>query len=68
MLKRDDDSAAAATAEQAPPTTPQVPITTPPVDTSAQAGYGAYSSWYQVGLSLLLNCWLNICRLQITLI
>ncbi|XP_037531735.1 pre-mRNA-processing factor 39 [Nematolebias whitei] len=51
MLKSDDD-AAAATSEQAPPTTPQVPITTPPpsmvgTDTSAQAGYGAYSSWYQ---------------------
>ncbi|XP_017263738.1 pre-mRNA-processing factor 39 isoform X2 [Kryptolebias marmoratus] len=51
MMKSDDGSSAAAS-EQAPPAMPHVPITTPPpsmvgADASAQAGYGAYSSWYQ---------------------
>ncbi|KAM4732275.1 pre-mRNA-processing factor 39 isoform 2-T2 [Anableps anableps] len=48
MSKTDDDSSAAVSASNAS----HVPITTPPppvmaTDPSAQAGYGAYSSWYQ---------------------
>ncbi|XP_013861592.1 pre-mRNA-processing factor 39 [Austrofundulus limnaeus] len=51
-MSKTDDGSSAATSEQAPPTMPHVPITTPPppmmgTDMSAQAGYGAYSSWYQ---------------------
>uniref|UniRef100_A0AAQ5YNW5 Uncharacterized protein n=1 Tax=Amphiprion ocellaris TaxID=80972 RepID=A0AAQ5YNW5_AMPOC len=52
LSKSEDGSAVAVSA---PPTMPHVPITTPPpnmmgTDMSAQAGYGAYSNWYQVGL------------------
>ena len=53
MIKADDSSAIPVT-PQVPPTMPHVPITTPPpsmigADVSTQAaGYGAYSSWYQV--------------------
>uniref|UniRef100_A0A3Q3W5F2 Uncharacterized protein n=1 Tax=Mola mola TaxID=94237 RepID=A0A3Q3W5F2_MOLML len=51
-FSKGDDGSAVAVSEQAPPTMPQVPITTPPppmmgTDMSAQAGYGGYSSWYQ---------------------
>ncbi|XP_020491477.1 pre-mRNA-processing factor 39 isoform X1 [Labrus bergylta] len=51
-LSTGDDGSAADVSEQVPPTMPHVPITTPPppvmgADMSAQAGYGAYSSWYQ---------------------
>uniref|UniRef100_A0A8C6NL53 Pre-mRNA-processing factor 39-like n=4 Tax=Nothobranchius furzeri TaxID=105023 RepID=A0A8C6NL53_NOTFU len=51
-LSKNEDSSTVAAAEEVPPTMPQVPITNPPpsvigTDTSAQAGYGAYSSWYQ---------------------
>ncbi|XP_074530426.1 pre-mRNA-processing factor 39 [Halichoeres trimaculatus] len=50
LIKSEDDSAVAVS-EQAPSTMPHVPITTPPPpvmgDTSSQAGYGSYSSWYQ---------------------
>ncbi|XP_070692627.1 pre-mRNA-processing factor 39 [Pempheris klunzingeri] len=49
LSKSDDGSAVAVSAVA--PTMPHVPITTPPppvgTDMSAQAGYGAYSSWYQ---------------------
>lgn len=51
--KTEEDSTVAAATTQAAPTPPHVPITTPPpvmsTDVSAQTGYGAYSSWYQVG-------------------
>ncbi|KAG8003984.1 Pre-mRNA-processing factor 39 [Nibea albiflora] len=51
-LSKSDDGSAVAVSAQAPPTMPHVPITTPPppvmgADMTAQAGYGAYSSWYQ---------------------
>ncbi|KAM9850353.1 pre-mRNA-processing factor 39 isoform 2-T2 [Aulostomus maculatus] len=51
-LKESEDGSAVAVSAQVPPTIPHVPITTPPppvmgTDMSAQAGYGAYSSWYQ---------------------
>ncbi|KAM4555748.1 pre-mRNA-processing factor 39 [Odontesthes bonariensis] len=51
-LSKSDDGSAVAVSEQVPPTMPHVPITTPPppmmgTDMSSQAGYGAYSSWYQ---------------------
>ncbi|KAK5864714.1 hypothetical protein PBY51_015933 [Eleginops maclovinus] len=51
-LMKSDDGSAVAVSAQVPPTMPHVPITTPPppvmgADASAQAGYGAYSSWYQ---------------------
>ncbi|XP_041845315.1 pre-mRNA-processing factor 39 [Melanotaenia boesemani] len=51
-LSKSDDGSAVAVSGEAPPTMPHVPITTPPppmvgTDMSAQAGYGAYSSWYQ---------------------
>ncbi len=57
-LSKSDDGSAVAVSAQAPPTMPHVPITTPPppvmgTDMSAQAGYGAYSSWYQVGFRIL---------------
>uniref|UniRef100_A0A667X0K8 Pre-mRNA-processing factor 39-like n=1 Tax=Myripristis murdjan TaxID=586833 RepID=A0A667X0K8_9TELE len=52
-LSKDDDGSAVAMPPQVPPNMPHVPITTPPPpvmgsDMSTQAGYGGYSSWYQV--------------------
>ncbi|XP_054647852.1 pre-mRNA-processing factor 39 isoform X2 [Dunckerocampus dactyliophorus] len=49
---KDDDGSAADASAQAPDATTHTPITTPPpqamsTDTSGQAGYGAYSNWYQ---------------------
>lgn len=53
-LSKSDDGSAVAVSAQVPSTMPHVPITTPPppvgADMSSQAGYGGYSSWYQVGL------------------
>lgn len=57
-LSKSDDGSAVAVSAQVPPTMPHVPITTPPppvmgADASAQAGYGGYGSWYQVGQRFL---------------
>lgn len=57
-LSKTDDGSAVAVSAQVPPTMPHVPITTPPppvmgTDMSAQAGYGGYSSWYQVTLRFI---------------
>uniref|UniRef100_I3JCP6 Pre-mRNA-processing factor 39 n=1 Tax=Oreochromis niloticus TaxID=8128 RepID=I3JCP6_ORENI len=59
-LSKTDDGSAVAVSAQVPPTMPHVPITTPPppvmgTDMSAQAGYGGYSSWYQVTLRFILT-------------
>lgn len=59
LIKSEDGSAVAVSA-QAPPTMPHVPITTPPppivgADMNTQAGYGGYSSWYQVHMIPILT-------------
>ena len=54
-MSKSEDGSAVAVSASVPPTMPHVPITTPPppvmgADANAQAGYGGYSNWYQVGL------------------
>ncbi|XP_034399828.1 pre-mRNA-processing factor 39 isoform X1 [Cyclopterus lumpus] len=51
-LSKSDDGSAVAVSAEVQPTMPHVPITTPPppvigADTSSQASYGGYGSWYQ---------------------